>query len=302
LREFGIFAGLTLVWGSNWLAVKIGLDAAPPFWFASIRFVISFLTLGAIILFRKPDYSLVKRNFGKIFFAGLVAYGVCYALIYWGQRSVSSGTAAVLFSSIPFFVAIFSVRMLPEEKVTPIRAIGITIGFAGLVVIFFGDISLNGSAAIVGAMLITASAAAAGFIAVFIKRHLREIDSLLLTHTQMIPGLLLLLILAITFEDFSAFDFSERTILPTIYLAVFGTAFAFWGYFYLLARVNAVKLSLVGFLTPVVALCLGWAVLNESITSRFVLGAALVMIGVWFASREPGEPADSTPSRHTPRS
>lgn len=116
MRESALFIGLVLVWGSTWLAVKIGLDTAPPFWFATIRFIIAFVVLGAIILLRKPDYSLVKRNFGKILTAGFLAYGFCYATIYWGQRFISSGTAAVLFASIPFFVALFSVRMLPDEK------------------------------------------------------------------------------------------------------------------------------------------------------------------------------------------
>jgi drug/metabolite transporter (DMT)-like permease len=167
---------LVLVWGSTWLAVKIGLDTAPPFWFATIRFIIAFVVLGAIILLRKPDYSLVKRNFGKILTAGFLAYGFCYATIYWGQRFISSGTAAVLFASIPFFVALFSVRMLPDEKVTPLKVIGIVIGFSGLVVIFFGDISLRGSNALLGATMIVISLAAAGFTAVFIKRHLPEVD------------------------------------------------------------------------------------------------------------------------------
>lgn len=287
MRDFVLFIGLVLVWGSTWLAVKIGLETAPPFWFATIRFIIAFVVLGVIILIRKPDYSLVKRNLGKIFAAGFLAYGFCYATIYWGQRFISSGTASVLFASIPFFVALFSVRMLPDEKVTPIKVIGMVLGFSGLVVIFFGDISLHGSDALWGATMIVVSSSAAGFTAVFVKRHLREVDSLLLTHTQMIPGLLFLLILALIFEDFSAFDLSANTILPALYLAIFGTAFAFWGYFYLLARINAVKLSLIGFLTPVIALCLGWLVLDETITIRFAGGIALVLAGIWFASREP---------------
>ncbi len=297
MREVALFIGLVLVWGSTWLAVKIGLETAPPFWFATIRFIIAFVVLGAIILLRKPDYSLVKRNLGKIFMAGFLAYGFCYATIYWGQRFISSGTASVLFASIPFFVALFSVRMLPDEKVTPLKVIGIVIGFSGLVVIFFGDISLHGSNALLGATMIVVSSATAGFTAVFIKRHLREVDSLLLTHTQMIPGLLFLLILALIFEDFSAFDLSTTTVISTVYLAVFGTAFAFWGYFYLLARINAVKLSLIGFLTPAIALCLGWLVLDESITIRFAGGVVLVLAGIWFASREPKPSVADTAAR-----
>jgi drug/metabolite transporter (DMT)-like permease len=267
--------------------VKIGLDTTPPFWFATIRFIVSFSVLGAIILLRRPDYSLVRQKIGRIFVAGFLSYGFCYALVYLGQIHISAGTASLLFGSIPFFAAIFSVRMLPEEKVTGLKMTGIVVGFSGLIIIFLGDISLQGKAALWGAAMVTLSSAAAGFTAVFIKKHLRDVDSLLLTHTQMVPGLLVLLILALVFEDSSTLELGANTILPALYLAVFGTAFAFWAYFYLLARVNVVKLSLVGFLTPVISICLGWIVLDERVTVRFAAGAALVLAGVWFASREP---------------
>jgi probable blue pigment (indigoidine) exporter len=96
-----------------------------------------------------------------------------------------------------------------------------------------------------------------------------------------------LLLLALLFDDYSALTLNANTMLATAYLAVVGTAFAFWAFFYLLARVTAVKLSLVGFLTPIVALILGWIILNEEISARLAAGIALVLVGVWFASKEP---------------
>lgn len=287
MRDFAIFVGLVLVWGSTWLAVKVGLETAPPFWFATIRFAISFVLLGAIILIRKPNYTPVRRNVGKIMVAGTAAYGICYALIYWGQRFISSGTASVLFASIPFFAAMLSALWLPEEKVTPLKVTGIVIGFAGLIVIFLGDISLRSELAAWGAVMVVLSAAVAAFTAVYVKRYLRNVDSLLLTHTQMIPGFIMLLVLALIHDELSALRFDTKTVITTLYLAIFGTAFAFWGYFHLLARTNVVKLSLIGFLTPVIAIFLGWIALDEEITARFAVGVAMVLAGVWFASKEP---------------
>ncbi len=274
------------MWGSTWLVLKIGLESAPPFWSATFRFAISFVVLAIVILFRRPDYRPVRKNFGKILFAGFLSYGVNYALIYWGQGYVSSGTASVLFASIPFFTAAFSFMMLPEEKLSGLKILGITIGFVGIVIIYIGDISLKGEMAIWGGAVVTVSSAVAGFVSVFIKRHLKHVDSLLLTHTQMIPGIILLLIMALLFDDFDLLRFDSTTILTTAYLATFGTAFAFWAYFYLLARIEVVKLSLIGFLTPIIALFLGWIVLDETLSARFTAGTFLVLIGIWFASRE----------------
>jgi drug/metabolite transporter (DMT)-like permease len=286
LREFILFLALAVAWGSNWPVVKIGLESAPPFYLASIRFFIAFFALGSVIVLKRLDYRPLRRDIGKIILAGALSYGVSYGLIHWGQNYVSAGTASVLFASIPFFVAIFSYLMLRDEKISTLKVVGIVIGFAGIIVIYLGDISIQGRAALWGAAMITLASVTAGFTTVYVRKYLRHVDPLLLTHTQMIPGFFVLLLLALLLDDYSALAFNANTMLATAYLAVIGTAFAFWAFFYLLARVNAVKLSLVGFLTPVVALVLGWIVLGEGLSARLAAGIALVLIGVWFASRE----------------
>jgi len=286
MRDFLLFSAITLAWGGNWLFVKMGLETSPPFWLASIRFIIAFLSMSAIVLISKADYGPVKRNFWRIMLVGTLSYGVGYGLIHLGQGSVSAGTASVLFAAIPFFVAIFSLKFLPDERLDYIKVAGIAVGFAGIVVIYLGDISLQGPSALVGAGMITVSSATAAFTTVYIRRYLREVDPILLTHTQMIPGFVILFFFALLLEDSSAIQFNTNTVVSVLYLGLFGTAFSFWGFFYLLARVNAVKLSLIGFLTPVVALSLGWLFLGEMMSARFALGTVLVLCGVWFASRE----------------
>lgn len=296
MREFILFVALALAWGSNWPVVKIGLESAPPFWLATIRFLISFVALGVVILFRHLDYRQVLKDIGKIMLVGALSYGVSYGFIHWGQNYVSSGTASVLFASIPFFVAMFSYMMLRNERLTLLKVIGIVVGFGGIVVIYLGDISLQGEMAIWGAAVITLASATAGFTTVFVRRYLRHVEPLLLTHAQMIPGFFILLMLALSFDDYSALKLNANTILSTMHLALVGTAFAFWAFYYLLARVNAVKLSLIGFVTPIVALFLGWLILDESITLRLAIGITLVLVGVWFASREPSGNTDSQKS------
>ncbi len=280
-----VFMLVALFWGANWFVVKIGLGSAPPFWLATARFVVSYLALGLIILFKKPDFSPAWSNIGKILFSGVFSYALSYSFVYWGQGHVSSGLAAILFATVTFFVAIFAVWMLPNERMTLQKLSGILSGFAGLVVIYYTDISLQGEGAAFGSFLIILGASSAGFATVYVRRYLRDIDPLVLTHTQMISGFFVLLVLALAFEDYGSIEFDSGMILPTIYNSVFGTAFAFWGFFFLLSRLEAVRASLVGFVTPVVALFLGWIFLEETITLRFVIGAALVLLGIYLAMR-----------------
>jgi len=276
---------VALFWGANWFVVKIGLESAPPLWLATARFVVSYIVLGIVILFRRPDFSSARANIGKIAFSGIFSYSLSYAFVYWGQGLVSSGLAAILFATVTFFVAIFSVWMLPDERMTIWKLAGVVSGFLGLVVIYYTDISLQGESAALGSLLIILGASAAGFSTVFVRRYLKDIDPLVVTHTQMISGFMVLVTLALVCEDPRKISIDYGMILPTIYNSVFGTALAFWGFFFLLSRIEAVKASLVGFITPIVALFLGWLFLDETITVRFVLGAALVLLGVYLAVR-----------------
>jgi len=296
LKYSAIFASVALFWGLNWLVVKIGLSSAPPFWLATARFVVAFIFLGIVVLVTRTSYAEVQKNFWKVMYSGIFSYALSYCFVYWGQSHVSSGMAALLFASITFFVAIFSVFMLPDERMTLFKALGVIVGFGGLVVVYYADLRVNTVKSVLGATSIVLGAASAGYATVYVKKHLRHINAIALSHAQMLSGFILLLVLSIALEDPRSIEFDAGMILPTLYNSIFGTALAFWGFFYLLSRMDTVKLSMVGFVTPIVAILAGWIVLSEDVTVRFFLGAVMVIIGIVLATLDPS--AARTRSRH----
>ncbi|MCP4703084.1 MAG: EamA family transporter, partial [candidate division Zixibacteria bacterium] len=126
---------LCLIWGSTWLAIKIGLDDAPPLWSAGLRFLIAGLILILINWFRKVSYPKSSKEIFRIALPGLIIYAFPYMMVYHAEQYISSALTAVLFASFPFFIAGFSFFMLKTEKPNIYSWLGLVVGFIGIIVV-----------------------------------------------------------------------------------------------------------------------------------------------------------------------
>src|SRR3990170_4719381 len=158
MLDFLLISMLCLIWGSTWLGIKIGLEDSPPFLSCAARFLIASGFL--YILIRIKRLTIPKNNWLKIIIPGFLSFGLSYGLDYWGIQYIASGLAAVLFASLPFFMAIFAHYMLKDEKLSWIKLLFLSIGFLGIVIIFWDQIhfsnsfkSILGMLAVIGAAI-----------------------------------------------------------------------------------------------------------------------------------------------------
>ena len=133
------FTVICLLWGSSWAAVKIGLETIPPLLALGFRFTIASIILGIIAAWNRFAIPRTKKFWVLVFLMVTTSFTIPFVLIYWAQLQVDSGLASVLFATYPFWVALVSHFLLPQERITPLRIIGIVIGFLGIVLIFHGD-------------------------------------------------------------------------------------------------------------------------------------------------------------------
>ena len=119
-----IYVLICLIWGSTWIAIKIGLSQAPPFYTSSLRFLLSVIILATIVALKKYPYPKGFKNLFLMGIPGLFMYGISYALVYFSEMYIDSSLAAVLFGSFPFFVALFSIKILKAEKLNTLRLAG----------------------------------------------------------------------------------------------------------------------------------------------------------------------------------
>ena len=249
---------LSLIWSSTWLAIKIGLENIPPFLGAAWRFLIAFIFLAVYSWKLKlPFQRKIKDHLFFIYF-GFIIFTGSYALVYWGEQYISSGLASVLFSIMPFYVAVMSIKMLPSEKITLKKLAGITVGFIGVIIIFKDQLQLSGEMAFWGMAAISISPGLSAFATILGKKARDRFHSVTLNTYPLFYTSITFFAMHFIFESGMHVTYSWPALISFLYLGIFGTAVAFVLYFWLLKTTSAVLMSLITFVTPPLALIWGW--------------------------------------------
>lgn len=285
-RIAGTYILLCLIWGTTWLAIRASLESLTPFMSAGLRFFLASFVILILMKFNGIELQKDKLAVRLYLLMGFFSFIIPFALVYWAQQFVPSGLAAVLFAVYPFFVAIFSYFRIPEEKIGLVKVAGIIFGFIGIIVIFSDSFGKNISDYILGMMAIVLSGIMQANIAVSLKKLGGHLHSLSMNLVPMFLAGFFMMIFSFLSEDISKNTFDLNAIVSVSYLAVFGSVVTFTSFYWLLKRVNVVLLSLIAFITPIVALLAGWIGYNEQLTNRHLIGSGLVLIGLLSANFE----------------
>lgn len=278
------FAVTSFVWGSTWMAIKIGLTSVPPLFAAGVRFLIAATVLWVII---KLKAIVVPRDRNTMLLYATLAvlsYSVPFGLVYWGTQFIPSGLSSILFAAYPFWVAIFSQLMLPGEQLNVAKVAGIVLGFTGIVIIFSGDVHWGAVTGFLGMIAVLSTTVMQGFCTILLKKYGQPISPFVINHVGMLLGGALLLVASFAGEDHGAIVWDAAAIGSILYLSLVGSVLAFVSYHWLLKRIEAVYLSLIAFINPIVAVILGAIVLRETLTPSVFLGATFVLSGILVAN------------------
>ncbi|NLT50996.1 MAG: EamA family transporter [Ignavibacteria bacterium] len=282
-----IFLGYILIcfaWGSTWLMIRIGLENMTPFLSAGVRFVVASIIVFLIMKVKK--INLQKDLFSlKIYvMLALFSFVIPFGLVYWAEQFIPSGLASILFGIYPFVVIILSYIFIKEKSTDLYQILGAVLGFIGLVIIFSDDLSFSYSNMMLGMTAVVLSAAMQGFIAVYLKKNAKKLNPLSMNLVPLFLAGILLIIFSVLFEDYLSNKFTLSAISSILYLAVLGTVMAFTTYYWLLKRINVVILSLSAFITPIIAVLLGWIILKEKLSVVQINGSAIVLAGILIAN------------------
>lgn len=279
LLHLALYVLLCLIWGITWMAIKVGLRDAPPFWSAALRFIIAVTILMVINAIRRSEYPRGWRNKLRVAWPGLFTYFGSYTLTYVGSVYITSALASILFAVMPFFVMLLMMFMIKDERVGWRSLLGVGIGFTGVVLIFAEPVSY-GENALVGMVLLLLSPLAAAIGTVSLRAYLKDEPVLPMVTIQMALGAILLTATACIVEDLARFHFTADSVGALLFLAIFGSVIAFSVYYWLLQRIKLMTMSLIALITPAAAMVAGYIFLNEILTPTDYFGAALVLGGV----------------------
>ncbi len=224
--------------------------------------------------------SVKKSDWLLYFYMGFFSFIIPFALVYWSEQYIASGLASVLFAIYPFMVALLSKIVFPDEKIGFVKIFGMILGFTGLIIIFFDafgeGFTLNVLA--MGAIVLSATMQATNVLAV--KKYGADLHPLSMNLIPTILGAVVLFIFASLTEDHNLINLNFNAVASVIYLGVFGSVISFTVYYWLLKRISLIMLSMVAFITPIVAVIFGWLILNEEFTFRHLLGTGFVLSGI----------------------
>jgi drug/metabolite transporter (DMT)-like permease len=270
---------ICLIWGSTWLAIKIGLVGVPPFLAAGLRFVLSTLIVGLVLAAPRRRFQITRDDKICVLSLGLLVFWFDYAAVYWAETRISSGLTAILFSTMPLITSLLSAYWMRSETLRERKIVGILLGVFGTALLFWPRERL-GFQQVLGMLVTIGASLCAATNLVTMKKHGRHGDPFVLNFFGMGLGAACLLAMSALLESWSGVSWSRSNVLALFYLSIFGSVIAFWAYYYLIKKMDATIVSLSTLVIPIVALALGRAFLHETVTPLAVAGIATILVGV----------------------
>jgi drug/metabolite transporter (DMT)-like permease len=292
-KTFVAFAIIYFVWGSTFLAIRVGVREVPPFLFAAMRF----LTAGVVLfgwMRARGERSPTGRQWLSVSLMALLIFVFDYGLLFWAEQRVPSGIAAVVMATIPVFMALSEIVLLRTQRLTVRLGVALLIGLGGVAVLMshslgLGDVPIDTTGAVA---LIFASLSWAVASALTRKLPLPESKGIS-SGAQMLVGGAMLAVVSGGFGEFRGFDLgsvSRAAWFALVYLIVAGSILGFTAYLWLLHRESPTTVGTYAYVNPVVAVVLGYFLGGEGLGSRTVVGMALVLVSVGMITLRPREP------------
>ena len=280
LAAFGV---IYFVWGSTFLAIRVGVHEVPPLTFAAMRFFIAGLALIAWTAFRRETWP-TARQWGSICLLAALIFVGDYGLLFWAEQKVPSGIAAVMLATIPAFTAVAEVLLLRTQRLTLQLCVALVIGLAGVAVLMSHSLNLGGAPiSTVGAVALIVAAMFWSVATVMTRRLPLPSSKVLSSGAQMLAGGVMLAVAALAFGEprrFHAAAVSGQAWFALVYLIVMGSIVGFTCYVWLIHHESPTKVGTYAYVNPVVAVLVGYFVGGEPLGLRTILGTALVLASV----------------------
>lgn len=286
LLAYSALAAICIIWGTTYLALRVAVMNFPPFLFVAIRQVIAGLILiGTLVLFNKVRLPSLKYIYHQAV-AGFFLITLGNGLVAWSEMHIPSGIAAVICSLMPVMVIIVNLSVNRDERPNIPIAVGIILGFIGISMIFGEELNSFTKAGYLMGMILTLVAVIAwAGGSVWIKKQNQKSNIFLNAGLQMFFGGVWCFPLSLAFDDLSTVHWSGQAVFALLYLTVFGSVIAYSCYSYALRKLPMTIVSLYAYINPIVAVVLGWLVLDEKLNATMGIAIIITVAGIYIVNR-----------------
>jgi drug/metabolite transporter (DMT)-like permease len=294
------FAIIYFVWGSTFLAIRVGVREVPPLLFASMRFFTAGIVLfGWLRLRGTPSPS--RREWVAASVLAVCIFVADYGLLFWAEQRVPSGIAAVMLATIPVFMALSEIIFLRTQRLTVRLALALLVGIGGVAVLLSRSLSLSlGEAPIdrAGAVALVVAAMSWSIASALTRKLPLPSSKAMSAGAQMLAGGIMLALAAAIFGEFRGFDIqavSRGAWVALAYLIVAGSIVGFTAYVWLIHHESPTKVGTYAYVNPVVAVIVGYFLGGETVGPRTLLGTLLVLVSVVVITTTPATKPAASP-------
>ncbi|WP_420127283.1 drug/metabolite exporter YedA [Longimicrobium sp.] len=277
------FAAVYLAWGSTYAAIRIAIDTMPPLLMAGARFLLAGTLLYAVMRLR-GEPAPERRHWKNTALIGLLLLMLGNGGVTMAERTVPSAIVALLVAMVPMWMVLLEWLRPGGTRPTGRTLLGLVIGFGGIVLLV-GPGSLAGGERVdpLGAGIVTVGALAWAFGSIWSRSAALPKNALVATGMEMLWGGVWLLLAGTLRGELGALDpgaFTTASVLAYLYLVVVGSLVGFSAYIWLLGVSTPALVSTYAYVNPIVAVLLGWALLNEPLSGRVLAAAAIIVVAV----------------------
>ena len=287
-KHYLAYGVICLIWGSTWGAIRLLVRDVPPLRAAAARFFLAALLLGSIALGGRRKLMPSGAQWRALIILGITMMALPYGLLFWAEYRISSSLTAVLFSSCPLLVALFT-SLLTHTRVPRRAVFAMLIAMGGIATLFYTELYAS-AYLLLGGGAVMIAVVVSSWSAVFAKRELAGVNPLWGTAVQFGVSGCLLFAASLLFERDRSSDWNETSILALAFLTIFGSVVSFSLYYWLLESMHAYQLSTTNLVIPIVALAEGALLLRENVPPILLVSAVLVLVSVAIVLRAEDEP------------
>ncbi|MCW3087736.1 MAG: Drug/metabolite-transporting permease [Sediminibacterium sp.] len=286
-KAYLALSATSIIWGTTWVASKIGVQKAPALEVASIRQFIGGALYVLFFVFIKKQPLPTLKQMGWLTFMGILMFVSANGIATLGLKYVSSGLGALIAALYPLCVVLIEYVFYRNRNITLLTFTGIILGIAGIGVVFYDDAFHNRSEGYIWGVLYSLIAMITWSVAtIFIARRKADINPYYATGWQMLTGsFILFLVVMITGDHIPVSAIPAQTWGALVYLVLAGSIFTFVAFIYSMKHLEPAIASLYAYVNPIVAILVGALVVNEKLTVNILIGSLITLAGVYLVNR-----------------
>jgi len=286
LLAYLALAAICIIWGTTYLVIRMTVVSFPPFLFIAIRQILAGMLLVGFMLAVLKETLPTSAHIIRQTIAGFFMISMGNGLVAWAEVQIPSGIAAILCSLMPVTVIIINLTINKGERPTVPIIVGVILGLIGIVMIFGENMNdLSKAEYIVGIALIFVAVLCWAGGSIWMKKHSGNSNPFLNAGLQMFFGGLWLIPCSLLFDNLSAIQWTSEAVYAMIYLTIFGSIIAYACYSYVLRKLPMTIVSLYAYVNPLVAVVLGWLVLDEKLNMRIGVAFLITVAGIYIVNR-----------------